>query len=81
MKFPVMKRILPILMLSAISLGAQTRPYRMAVIGLVHGHVWGHLPAILSNHDIVLTGVAEPNPALREQAKKSGVPPQPVSEY
>ena len=71
-----MQRILPILMMSAVSLGAQPRPYRMAIIGLVHGHVWGHLPAILGNHDVVLTGVAEPNPALREEAKKAGVPPQ-----
>lgn len=71
-----MKRILSLVMLSCLSLGAQPQPYRMAVIGLVHGHVWGHLPAILGNHDIVLTGVAEPNPALREEAKNAGVPPQ-----
>jgi predicted dehydrogenase len=71
-----MKRIMAVLMLSALSLCAQTQPYRMAVIGLVHGHVWGHLPAILGSRDVRLTGVAEPNPALREEAKKAGVPAQ-----
>ncbi len=69
-----MKRILPLFALFAMSLAAQTQPYRMAVIGLVHGHVWGHLSDILHNPEIQLTGVAEPNPALREEAKKAGVP-------
>src|SRR5580700_11096963 len=48
--------------------------YKMAVVGLVHAHVWGHLADMQKSKDVTLVGVAEPNPALRDEAKKAGVP-------
>lgn len=49
-------------------------PYKMAVIGLVHSHVWGHLGDMMKSRDVTLAGVAEPNHALLDEAKKAGVP-------
>ena len=64
-----------ILSLSAPALtAAPRRPYKMAVVGLVHAHVWGHLADMLKGKDVTLVGVAEPNPELRAEAKKAGVP-------
>ncbi len=47
--------------------------YKIAIVGLVHSHVWGHLNTILKSKDVTLVGVAEPNPALRAEAEKAGV--------
>jgi predicted dehydrogenase len=44
--------------------------YKMAVIGLVHSHVWGHLPASAKSHDVKLVGIAETIPDLVAEAKK-----------
>jgi predicted dehydrogenase len=60
--------------LSANALAAEPTSYKMAVAGLVHAHVWGHISDMLQSKDVTLVGVAEPNPALREEAKKAGVP-------
>ncbi|MCU1329041.1 MAG: gfo/Idh/MocA family oxidoreductase [Bryobacterales bacterium] len=64
--------------IAALSLPAQT-PYKMAVVGLVHSHVWGHIDKMVKGKDVTLVGVAEPNPALQEEAKKSGVAPELIS--
>jgi predicted dehydrogenase len=48
--------------------------YKIAVIGLVHSHVWGHLTTMLEGKTAVLVGVSEPNPELVDEAKKAGVP-------
>ena len=63
-----MKRLFPLVCLLALPLGAQE--YKMAVIGLVHSHVWGHLPAIAKSTDVKLVGIAETNPDLVAEAKK-----------
>jgi predicted dehydrogenase len=47
--------------------------YKIALVGLVHSHVWGHLANILKSKDVKLVGVAEPNPALLAEAEKAGV--------
>lgn len=49
--------------------GMSDRP-RLAIVGLVHSHVWGHLAhmAQLSEGDLV--GIAEPNAELVAEAKK-----------
>lgn len=47
--------------------------YKIAIVGLVHSHVWGHLGNILKSKDVKLVGVAEPNPALLAEAEKAGV--------
>jgi predicted dehydrogenase len=47
--------------------------YKIAVIGLVHAHVWGHLHTMLEGKSAKLVGVSEPNPELVAEAKKAGV--------
>ncbi len=66
-----MKRIWLLLLLTA-TLSAQD--YKIAVIGLVHAHVWGHLRTMADGKTAKLVGVAEPNPELVAEAKKAGVP-------
>jgi scyllo-inositol 2-dehydrogenase (NADP+) len=61
-------RFLLVPVLAAMPLAAQE--FKMAVIGLVHSHVWGHLPAIAKGHDVKLVGIAETNPELIAEAKK-----------
>jgi predicted dehydrogenase len=70
-----MKKLIPILLaLGALQLcPAQEKTYKIALVGLVHSHVWGHLTTILKSKDVQLVGVAEPNPALRAEAEKAGV--------
>ncbi len=57
-----------LLALLALPLAAQE--YKMAVIGLVHSHVWGHLPAMAKGHDVKLVGIAETIPELVAEAQK-----------
>lgn len=46
--------------------------YTMAVIGMVHGHVWGHLGTMLKGEHAKLVGIAETEPELIAAAKKRG---------
>jgi len=46
--------------------------YKIAVIGLVHSHVWGHLGPMLKGDHAKLVGIAETVPELIEAAKKRG---------
>ena len=71
-----MKLLFAFLLALALPLGAQE--YKMAVIGLVHSHVWGHLPAIAKSHDVKLVGIAETIPELVAEAKKITGPDVPV---
>ena len=65
------------LILTLLALGTwqicPAQEYKIAIVGLVHSHVWGHLATILKSKDVKLVGVAEPNPALRAEAEKAGV--------
>jgi len=67
-----MKTIFLALSLAALPLGAQE--YKIAVIGLVHSHVWGHLHTMVEGKVAKLVGVSEPNSELVAEAKKAGVP-------
>ncbi|MBK5295363.1 MAG: Gfo/Idh/MocA family oxidoreductase, partial [Acidobacteriia bacterium] len=49
--------------------GADTR---IAVIGLLHSHVWGHLGKMVGGDPAKLVGIAETNPELIAEAKKMG---------
>ena len=70
-----MKRILLCLLLTLPLSAQSTLPaYRIAVIGLVHSHVWGHLRTMVEGKTATLVGLAEPNQELVAEAKKSGVP-------
>jgi predicted dehydrogenase len=70
-----MKRFYLLACLLALPLGAQT--YKMAVVGLAHGHVWGHLPTIVKSSEVKLVGVYETNPELVAEAKKIVAPTVP----
>jgi glucose-fructose oxidoreductase len=43
-----------------------TQPIRVAIVGLVHGHVQGFLHSLPSHPEIQLVGIAEPDAALRQ---------------
>ncbi len=49
---------------------AQEQRFRVAIVGLVHSHAWGHLRNIAKMTQIELVGIADPNAALRELAAK-----------
>src|SRR5689334_19742805 len=57
--------------LGATTLKAQ-QPYKIAVIGLVHAHVWGHLQTMLKGGEVQLAGIAEKNPELIAEAQRRG---------
>lgn len=46
------------------------QPLRVAVVGLVHGHVAGFLPQLPQHPEIQLVGIEEPDPALAEKYKQ-----------
>src|SRR5882724_9452703 len=62
---------LAFLMSLTVSL-AVAEPYKIAVIGLVHSHVWSQMPRMIKNDPVKLVGISEPNPDLTAEAKKLG---------
>ena len=54
----------------------QAQNYKIAVVGLVHSHVWGHLNTMIGGKSATLVGVAEPNEELTGEAERMGVAPQ-----
>jgi predicted dehydrogenase len=51
------------------------RPLRLAIAGLVHGHVEGFLRAARGRSDVAIVGIADPDPALhRRYAPRHGLP-------
>jgi predicted dehydrogenase len=67
------KLILTVFALGMMAPICPAQEYKIAIVGLVHSHVWGHLSTILKSKDVKLVGVAEPNPALVAEAQKAGV--------
>ena len=66
-----MKRIALFAVLgAALPLAAQEQ--RIAVIGLLHSHVWGHLGTMLKARHAAFVGIAETNPELIAEARKRG---------
>ena len=65
-----MIRTLFVLLILAIPLAAQDM--KIAVIGLLHSHVWGHLPKMIQGQPARLVGITETNPELIAEAKKMG---------
>ncbi len=54
---------------------AEEAPVRVAIVGLVHGHVEGFLGQLPQHHDVKLVGIAEADPALvAKYEKKYGLP-------
>jgi len=62
------------ILFALLTLPVWAQEYRMAVVGLVHSHVWGHLDKMVKGHPARLVGVAETIPELVAEAKKRGVP-------
>ena len=65
----VMKHFLFVLM----ALPVVAAPPKIAVIGLLHSHVWSQLPNMVKGDVVKLVGVAEEHPELVAEAKKAGV--------
>ena len=51
-------------------MAAQPAPLRVAIVGLVHGHVEGLLSALPQHKDFELVGIADPDRALAEKYAK-----------
>ena len=45
-------------------------PLRVAIVGLVHGHVEGFLSALPQHRDVELVGISDPDPALAAKYEK-----------
>jgi predicted dehydrogenase len=65
-----MKPLLALTLVLAAPLAAQE--HKIAVVGLVHSHVWGHLGTMVKGEQAKLVGIAETIPELIEEAKKRG---------
>lgn len=63
-------RFVLLAVLSAAALAAQDT--RIAVVGLVHSHVWGHLSRMIKGETAKLVGIAEPVAELADEARKMG---------
>ncbi len=66
---PMLTRIL-LFSIAALSLApaksfAQAAPVRVAIVGLVHGHVQGFFGSLASHPEITVVGISEPDEALR----------------
>jgi scyllo-inositol 2-dehydrogenase (NADP+) len=48
----------------------ETKPLRLAIAGLVHGHVYGFLERLNGRTDVQLVGIADPDAALREEYRE-----------
>jgi predicted dehydrogenase len=59
--------LLAILATPAINAQPANKPIRVAIVGLVHGHVKGFLAALPKNTNAQLVAIVEPNTALAQQ--------------
>ncbi len=71
-----MKRFVLLMMMCAAGSALGAQEMKIAVIGLVHSHVWGHLKTMVDGKAARLAGVAESNPELVAEARQSGVSPE-----
>ena len=69
-----MKRILAVLLLTGLPLAAQE--YKIAVVSMLHAHVWLHLGTMLKGDKVKLVGVSETLPDLIKRATREDVIPQ-----
>jgi predicted dehydrogenase len=67
LRLEVAASVLGLLASVPINAAAQTAPpLRVAIVGLVHGHVQGFLHNLASHPEITLVGISEPDAALRQ---------------
>ncbi len=71
-RFRVLTFSLPLLMaiLPAATGAPASRPLRLAVVGLVHGHARGFLDRLQDRTDVHLVGMAESDAAVRERYRE-----------
>ncbi len=69
-----MKRVVALFCFLALPLGAQE--YKIAVVSMLHAHVWLHLGTMLKGDKVKLVGVSETLPDLINRAKREDVIPQ-----
>src|ERR1017187_8486349 len=69
-----MRRIVALLYLLAFPLAAQE--YKIAVVSMLHAHVWLHLGTMLKSDKVKLVGVSETLPDLISRAEREDVIPQ-----
>jgi glucose-fructose oxidoreductase len=62
--------IMAVLALPLFATAQQPKPFRVAIVGLEHGHVEGFLADLPHHSDIELVGVADEDPALFAKYKK-----------
>ncbi|MEN3337759.1 MAG: hypothetical protein V7647_1435 [Acidobacteriota bacterium] len=68
-----MKHLLLCVLFAAVPAGAaaaplsQAAPLRLAIAGLVHGHVAGFLKSAQARKDVQIVGVFDPDPALQQK--------------
>ena len=66
-------RLLPVLCVFAlahafaIAAPPESGPVRVAIVGLVHGHVAGFLPQLPKHPEVQLVGVSDPDASLRQK--------------
>jgi predicted dehydrogenase len=64
-----MRKLLIAVFLLSLPAAAQQQ-YKIAVVGLVHAHVWGHLGKMLKGDPARLVGVSDPHSDLIAEVKK-----------
>src|SRR5258708_16308909 len=69
-----MKRLVALLGFLALPLTAQE--YKIAVVSMLHAHVWLHLGTMLKGDKVKLVGVSETLPELIKRATREDVIPQ-----
>jgi predicted dehydrogenase len=69
-----MIRAIALLCLASVSLAAQE--YKIAVVSMLHAHVWLHLGTMLKSDKVKLVGVSETLPDLIARATREDVIPQ-----
>src|SRR5258708_33119387 len=69
-----MKRLVALLGFLALPLTAQE--YKIAVVSMLHAHVWLHLGTMLKGDKVKLVGVSETLPELINRAVREDVIPQ-----
>ncbi len=69
-----MKRIVALLCFLTLPLAAQE--YKIAVVSMLHAHVWLHLDTMLKGDKVKLVGISETLPDLIQRAEREDVIPQ-----
>lgn len=69
----LLRRCLFVLLLLGCAGLTQAQDSTIAVVGMVHSHVWGHLNKMIAGEPARLVGVAETEPVLIEDAIKAGL--------